>query len=64
MASVLSIQNISDSGPTVIISYVEMKKNIVMDLLQALLGNGWVNTVNVQQWWMPLSGRMLLRVAR
>jgi hypothetical protein len=36
----------------------------VTDLLKAFLGNGSVNTVNVQQWEMCLSGRMLLRVAR
>jgi hypothetical protein len=36
----------------------------VTDLLKAFLGNGSVNTVNVQQWEMCVSGRMLLRVAR
>jgi fumarate hydratase class II len=38
--------------------------NIVADLLKAFLRNGSVNTVNVQQWKMCLSGRMLLRAAR
>jgi hypothetical protein len=38
--------------------------DIVMDLLKAFLGNGSVNTVNVQQWKMCRSGRMLLLVAR
>jgi hypothetical protein len=37
---------------------------IATDLLKAFLGNGSVNTVNVQQWEMCLSGRILLRVAR
>jgi hypothetical protein len=37
---------------------------IVTDLLKAFLGNGSTNTVNVQQWKMCLSGRMLLHVAR
>jgi hypothetical protein len=35
-----------------------------MDLLKTFLGNGSVNTVNVQQWEMCLSRRMLFRVAR
>jgi hypothetical protein len=35
-----------------------------LDLLEAFLGNGSVNTANVQQWEMCLSGRMLLYVAR
>jgi hypothetical protein len=35
-----------------------------MDLLKTFIDNGSVNTVNVQQWEMFLSGRMLLRVAR
>jgi hypothetical protein len=30
---------------------------MVTELLKALLGNGSVNTVNVQQWKMCLSGR-------
>jgi hypothetical protein len=38
--------------------------NNVTDLLKAFLGNGSVNTVNVQQRQMCLSGRMLLRVAK
>jgi hypothetical protein len=38
--------------------------HILMDLLKAFLGKGFVKTVNVQQWEMYLSGRMLLRVAR
>jgi hypothetical protein len=33
-------------------------------MLKAILGNVVVNTVNVQQWKMCLSGRILLRVAR
>jgi hypothetical protein len=37
---------------------------IVTDLLKVFLGNGSVNTVNVQQWKMCLNGRMLLRAAR
>jgi hypothetical protein len=41
-----------------------MNEHIVTDLRKAFLGNGSVNTVNVQQWKMCLSGRMLLRVAR
>jgi hypothetical protein len=36
----------------------------VTDLLKAFLGNGSVNTANVQQWKMRLGGRMLLRFAR
>jgi hypothetical protein len=46
----------------VCVSYVGMRT--VTDLLKAFLGNGSVNTFNVQQWKMCLSGRMLLRVAR
>jgi hypothetical protein len=38
--------------------------NIVTYLLKAFLGNGSINTVNVQQWNICLSERMLLRVAR
>jgi hypothetical protein len=37
---------------------------IVTDLLKEFLGNGSINTANVQQWKMCLNGRMLLRVAR
>jgi hypothetical protein len=37
-------------------------KSNITDLLKAFLGNGSVNTVNVQQWKMCLSGRILLRV--
>jgi hypothetical protein len=36
----------------------------VTDLFKAFLGNGSVNTVNVQKWKMSLSGRMLLLGAR
>jgi hypothetical protein len=43
---------------------VFMKPGIVTDLLKAFLGYASVNTVNVQQWKICLSGRMLLRVAR
>jgi hypothetical protein len=42
----------------------QRNENNVTDLLKAFLGNGSVNTVNVQQWKMCLSGRILLRVAR
>jgi hypothetical protein len=38
--------------------------HIVTDLLKAFLGNGSINWVNMQQWKMYLSGRMLLWVAR
>jgi hypothetical protein len=34
--------------------------NIITDLLKEFLGNGSVNMVNVQQWKMCVSGRMLL----
>jgi hypothetical protein len=44
--------------------YAGLLKDIVTDLLKAFLGKGSVNMVNVQQWKMCLSGRMLLRVAR
>jgi hypothetical protein len=36
----------------------------VTDLLKVFLGNGSINTVNVQQWKMCISGLTLLRVAR
>jgi hypothetical protein len=38
--------------------------DIVINSINVLLGNSSVNTVNVQQWRMCLSGRMLLLVAR
>jgi hypothetical protein len=37
---------------------------IVTDLLKAILRKGSVNTVNVQEWKMCLSGRILLTLAR
>jgi hypothetical protein len=39
-------------------------EHIVTDFLKVVLGNGSVNTVNVQKWKLCLSGRMLLLVAR
>jgi hypothetical protein len=43
---------------------IDKKLNAITDLFKAFLGNSSVNTVNVQQWEMWLSGRILLRVAR
>jgi hypothetical protein len=47
-----------------IIINFELGQNNATDLLKAFLGNGSVNTVNVQEWKTYLIGRMLLRVDR